>query len=144
MISLALTVLFVGISWAKITSYGRISGKVIVNQSITWDILETYSDISSSATNDTYYELETTYQGETKWVKIKIKNAADVNIPVNLDVSINSSDVNTSIWDVNKTVILSNPISIPSNDLYVWIKHEFSPSAALGEYFITLDVSPVS
>jgi len=132
-----------GMAWAAITSYGKISGSATVSQAISWDLIETGSDVNTALTNDTTYVLETTYQGETKWVKIKIINSADVAIPVNVLVSYNqSSDLNITKWDENKTAQISNPINVPNPSVYIWLKHQFSSSATPGIYYFDVDIVP--
>ena len=139
----------IGIASAVISSYGSITGYAVVQQTISWDIIETGSDVNTSATNDTVYALETTYQGETKWVKVKIKNAADVDMPVNISVGIlpesagGAQDVTLSITNEGKNATLTNPITIPTSDLYVWIKHEFASKANLGSYSFSISILPV-
>ena len=139
----------IGIASAVISSYGSITGYAVVQQTISWDIIETGSDVNTSATNDTVYVLKTTYQGETKWVKVKIKNAADVDMPVNISVGIlpesagGAQDVTLSITNEGKNATLSNPITIPAADLYVWIKHEFASKANPGSYSFSIGILPV-
>lgn len=139
----------VGVVSAVISSYGSITGYAIVQQTISWDIIETGSDVNTSATNDTVYTLETAYQGETKWVKVKVKNAADVDMPVNISVGIlpesagGAQDVNLAVMNEGKNATLSNPITIPATDLYVWIKHEFASKANPGSYSFSISILPV-
>lgn len=139
--ALATTLVGVG-AYALVTSYGSISGQATVDAAITFDILETYSDVNTALTDDSGYVLETTYQAETKEVKLKIENKADVAIPANINVSGATADVTISLWDENKTAQLTNPISIPNPQLYIWIKHEFKPAASPGNYSFALDVTP--
>jgi len=144
LLATAIFMILAGFSWSLTTSYGSISGHVTVNQSITWDLLESYSDVQTSPTNDTFYVLETTHQGETKWVKLKIINAADVSIAVNLSISGAGGagdGINISLWNENKTSQLATPINVQSST-YVWIKHEVATSAAPGDYSFNIDVTP--
>lgn len=134
--------LLAGAAWAVVSSYGSISGTATVNNAITLDILESYSDVNGTATNDSYYAVETTYQGETKWVKLKILNSADVSIPINMSVSGGGPDVTIGVFDENKSAALSNPISVPASQLYVWIKHAFSSAANPGSYSFGITVAP--
>ncbi len=128
---------------AKISSYGTITGAAVVNKAIRWDIIETGSDVNTTATNDESYYLETTYQGETKWVKIKILNDADVPIKTNINISSSyGDDMKLSLWDESKASSIQNPIEVPVLDMYIWIKHEFNSSAAIGAYSFKIDIEP--
>ncbi len=132
-----------GIAAAVISSYGSISGAAIVQPAISWDVLESYSDVNSTATNDTAYVLETAYPGETKWIKIRIVNAGDATIPVNISVA-NSrpSDVTITVMDENKTQPLQSPVPITHSGLYIWLKHDFSTGAEPGSYSFSVGLLP--
>ena len=138
-----LAILFLtGAAFGLISSYDSITGFATVNKAISLDII--------GSSNDDNYTLTDVEQGETKWSpKIKIKNEADVPINVNLSVVIlpqsagNESDVTTSIWNENKNETLENPIEVSPDDMYFYVKHEFSPSANPGDYFFSVNVAPV-
>jgi hypothetical protein len=137
-----------GLAAAIVSSYGSISGYATVQSAISWDVLESYSDVDNSRTNDTHYQLESTYQGETKWLKIKISNAADTPINISLTVSVlpgsagGAGDVALTVWDADRNATLTNPILIPTSDLYLWIEHAFSSSAIPSSYEFALDIAP--
>jgi hypothetical protein len=133
----------VGAAGALITSYGSITGAATVKQAIRWDIITSDSDVNSTITNDTSYSLETTYQGDVKWVKLKLFNDASNPLPVNIVSNSSSPDVNITLLDVNKSSSLSLPISVPSGYTYIWIKHEFRPAASPGSYSFNLEIMPV-
>jgi hypothetical protein len=138
-ISLLFVLLFVGIGKASITSYGSITGYATLEPAITWDIIKTGSDINE--TDDIVYSLEKTYQGEIKWVKVKIKNSGDEPVNMNLLFNSSSPDVTASTYDETK----ENPISSTSVDstTYVWLRHEFSDSASPGNYTFQLSLLPI-
>ncbi len=137
-----LAILFlVGAAFGLLSSYDSITGFATVNKAISLDII--------GSSNDDNYTLTDVEQGETKWSpKIKIKNDADVPIKVNLSVLIlpqsagNDDDVTNSIWDENKTTPLENPVQVPVEDMYFYVKHEFSPSANTGNYYFSLNAAP--
>lgn len=128
---------------AVLSSYGTITGAATVKPAISWDILESYSDVNTTATNDTYYGLETTYQGETKWIKVKIENAADVTLPVNVSIENDRpAEVTVTVFDDNKSQPLTNPIQVPTTDRYIWLQHNFSAGAEPGTYGFSIDIGP--
>lgn len=136
-------VLLMGVAVAVISSYGTVTGAAIVQSAISWDIIETGSDVNGTATNDTHYMLETSYQGETKFVKIKVVNSGSANLPVNISITNSKpSDVSVAVLDDNKTQTLANPITIPATDLYVWLEHNFSTSADPGLYSFEVGFLP--
>ena len=139
--SLGLVVLM-GVAVAVISSYGSITGAAIAKSAISWDIIETGSDVNGTATNDTYYLLEESYQGETKWIKIKIVNNANATIPVNVLVTGNNSEIIVSTWNDNKTIELTNPIDVPTTDIYIWLRHNISTNASPGSYEFSVNLTP--
>ncbi|MBU5557788.1 MAG: hypothetical protein QW751_02715 [Candidatus Aenigmatarchaeota archaeon] len=132
-----------GIGAAIISSYGTITGAAIVKPAISWDIIETGSDVNTSATNDTYYQLETAYQGDIKWVKVKIKNNGNNTLPVNISIEGETADIELSVWDANKSMPLSNPIEVSTSDIYVWLRHEIRTNASPGSYSFTVSFLPI-
>jgi len=139
-VGLLLTLGMIGI--AVISSYGSITGYATLEEAITLDIM--------GSSNDENYTLKSVYQGETKYSpEIKIVNHADVPIDVNITPSIlpesigNNSDVSLSIENEFQNETLQNPIKIPSADLRVRIRHDFSPIASPGNYSFTFTVTPV-
>ncbi len=125
-----------------ISSYDSITGYATVEESITLDII--------GSSNDENYTLKDVHQGETKYSpKIKIVNHADVEIDINFITTIlpgsagNESDVTLSIVDKDKNNTLENPITIPTDNLYIYVKHVFEPDANVGDYFFGINASPV-
>ncbi len=103
-----------------ISSYDSITGYATVEESITLDII--------GSSNDENYTLKDVHQGETKYSpKIKIVNHADVEIDINFITTIlpgsagNESDVTLSIVDKDKNNTLENPITIPTDNLYIYV-----------------------
>jgi len=138
-VSLILVLLLVGAAKAGLSSYGSISGYVTVEPALTWDIIKTGSDINE--TDDITYSLDRTYQGETKWAKIKLKNSGDEPIKVNILTNSSSEDINLSIWNEEKKTQLTE-VSIPPEDVYIWLKHEFSDSIEPGSYNFDMELVP--
>jgi len=139
-VGLLLTMGMIGI--AVISSYGSITGYATVEQAITLDIM--------GSSDDENYTLKSVQQGETKYSpEIKIVNQADVPIDVNITYGIlpesagNENDVALSLENEFKNESLGNPITIPITDLRVYLKHEFSPLASLGNYSFQFSVTPV-
>ena len=139
-VGLLLTLGMIGI--AVISSYGSITGYATVEDAITLDVM--------GSSNDENYTLKSVHQGETKYSpEIKIVNHADVPIDVNITTSIlpesagNESDVSLSIENEFQNETLQNPIKIPTTDLRVRIRHDFSPIASLGNYSFAFTVIPV-
>lgn len=127
--------------FATISKYGSVTGYAVVEQSITLDIM--------GSSNDENYTLSDVHQGETKYSpQIKIVNHADVPLNVSVTASVlpnsagGAQDVNLSIVNENKNVTLSDSIEIPTSDLYLYVKHQFSPSAALGSYYFSVNATP--
>jgi hypothetical protein len=127
--------------YAVVTSFGTITGYATVKPAFSFDILESYSDVNTTATDDSSYTLEPAYPGETKWVEIKIKNAASSPLISNITLTTNA-ECDLSLWNKDKTVMFSNPVNITSGDFYIWIKHTFKTSASLGQYSFTIDLLP--
>jgi len=135
-----LTISIVGM--AVISSYGSITGYATVEQGITIDIY--------GSSNDESYDLKTVHQGETVYSpKIKLKNNIDQLVDVNITFEIlagsagNEKDLEFSIVNEYKNETLTNPITIPSDDLYFYIEHRFQPYAELGNYTFNIEVIPV-
>jgi hypothetical protein len=127
---------------ATLSSYGSVTGYATVEKSIVIDIMGT--------SNDEVYNLKQVYQGETIYShEIKLKNQIDESIDVNIVWEIlqesvgNENDVEISIVDETKNVTLTNPITVPAEDLRFYVKHYFKPVAELGNYSFKLDVLPV-
>jgi len=127
---------------AVISSYGSITGYAVVEEAITLDIMGT--------SNDEVYDLKTVYQGDTEYSpEIKIVNKANRSIDVNVVVSIsaesvgNENDVTLSLSNEFMNQTLTNPITIPTTDLRIRVKHDFKPNANLGNYTFDLNVAPV-
>jgi len=134
-----LTIGIVGM--AVISSYGSITGYATVEQGISIDIY--------GSSNDESYDLKTVHQGETVYSpKIKLKNSIDHSVDANVTFEIISGsaggeeDLEFSIVDENKTETLTNPITIPPEDLYFYVEHIFQPNAELGNYTFSIEVMP--
>ncbi|MBN2203100.1 MAG: hypothetical protein JW700_02870 [Candidatus Aenigmarchaeota archaeon] len=126
---------------AAISSYGSITGYATVEQGISLDIY--------GSSNDESYTLSSVHQGETVYSpKIKLKNSIDseVNVSILFEILPDSAgdDEDLSFYIVNegKNETLTNPISIPEDDLYFYVAHEFQPYAELGNYSFSIDVIP--
>ena len=126
---------------AVISSYGSITGYATVEQGISIDIY--------GSSNDESYNLKSVHQGEIVYSpKIKLKNS--VSEPVNVSVIFeilpesvgDEEDLSFSIVNENKNVTLTNPITIPTEDLYFYIEHKFQPYAELGNYSFSVDILP--
>jgi len=129
------------VGMAVISSYGSITGYATVEQGISIDIY--------GSSNDESYDLKTVHQGETVYSpKIKLKNSIDEPVDVNVTFEImggsagGEEDLEFSIVDVNKTETLTNPLTIPPEDLYFYIEHIFQPNAELGNYTFSIEVMP--
>ena len=120
---------------AVISSYGTITGYATVSKSIAIDII--------GSSNDTYYSVSA-HQGETVYSpKIKLVNSMSDDIDVIINVTTDHpSDVKVSIVDETKNETLSNPVNVPSDDLYFYVKEEFDAGAAIGNYTFTIDILP--
>lgn len=127
--------------YAVVTSFGSFTGHAILSPALSFDIIETGSDVNTTATDDSSYTLESVYQGETKWVKIKLKNSADVPVRGNISVS-GSEECAISIMSADKSVQLENPANITSGDFYFWIKHTFVNNASPGQYLFEINIMP--
>ena len=134
-----LTIGIVGI--AVISSYGSITGYATVEQGITIDIY--------GSSNDESYDLNTVHQGETVYSpKIKLKNSLSNPVDVNITSEIlavsagNESDLEFSIVNEYKNVTLTNPIEVPTDDLYFYVEHRFQANAELGNYTFEIEVIP--
>ena len=128
-----------GIGTAVFTSYGQITGYTIVDQALTLDIM--------GSSNDINYTMSVK-QGETDYSpRIKLVNTGSSSIPVNLTNTLisggTSDDVTMSIVNEGKNVTLDNPISVPPENLYVYIEYEFDPAANVGNYVFELNAIPV-
>ena len=126
---------------AAISSYGSITGYATVEQGVNLDIY--------GSSNDESYSLNTVNQGETVYSpKIKLKNSLDspVNVSIIFEILPESAgdeeDLTFSIVNEYKNETLTNPITIPSEDLYFYIEHNFQPYAELGNYSFSVDVIP--
>jgi hypothetical protein len=134
-----LTIGVVGI--AVISSYGSITGYATVEQGVTIDIY--------GSSNDESYDLKAVHQGETVYSpKIKLKNSIGEPVEVNITFEILSGsagdeeDLEFSMVNENKTETLTNPLTIPTEDLYFYIEHKFQPDAELGNYTFEVGVIP--
>ncbi len=134
-----LTIGIVGM--AVISSYGSITGYATVEQGISIDIY--------GSSNDESYDLNTVNQGETVYSpKIKLKNSIDQSVDVNITFEIlagsagNESDLEFYIVNEYKNITLTNPIEVPTDDLYFYIEHRFQPNAELGNYTFEIEVNP--
>ncbi len=131
-----------GIAVATLSSYGSVTGYATVEQSIVIDIM--------GSSNDEIYDLKQVYQGEVVYSpEIKLKNNIDDDIEVNIVLGIsnestgNENDVELSIVDETKNVTLISPITVPPEDLRIYVKHVFKPAAETGNYTFTVEVLPV-
>ena len=127
------------IAVATLSSYGSVIGYATVEKSMYIDII--------GSSNDESYDLKSVHQGGTDYSpKIKLKNQIDEDVQVNIlfEVTEGSGDAVT-LWvvDETKNVTLTNPITVPSEDMYVYIAHEFEPDATIGNYTFKIDVTPV-
>ncbi|MDD5416450.1 MAG: hypothetical protein PHU12_00560 [Candidatus Aenigmarchaeota archaeon] len=133
-----ITLLGTGIGLAVLNSYGTVTGYATVEQSMKMDIM--------GSSNDINYTISAK-QGETKYSpQIKLVNSADVPISINLTASIvnggTSEDVKLSIVNDGQNTTLTNPITVPSSDMYVYVQHEFDSAASLGEYVFRIEAVP--
>jgi hypothetical protein len=126
---------------AAISSYGSVTGYATVEQGVSLDIY--------GSSNDESYDLKTVNQGETVYSpKIKLKNSIDnsVNATIVFEIMPESAgdeeDLEFSIVNEYKNETLTNPVTIPEDDLYFYVEHRFQPYAELGNYSFTLDVLP--
>lgn len=131
-------ILGAGIGTAIFSSYGQITGYATVNQALTLDIMGSSNDVNYTMTSK---------QGELKYSpKIKLVNSGTAVIPVNLTNSIISGgtdeDVKIDIVNVGQNETLENPINVPPEDEYIYIRYQFSPAATVGEYVFELNAIP--
>ena len=129
------------VGMAVISSYGSITGYATVGQGISIDIY--------GSSNDESYDLKNVHQGETVYSpKIKLKNSIDTSVDVNVTFEILSGsaggeeDLEFFIVNENKTETLTNPITVPTDDLYFYVEHRFQPNAELGNYTFSVEVMP--
>lgn len=126
---------------AVISSYGSVTGYATVEQGISIDIY--------GSSNDESYDLKTVHQGEIVYSpKIKLKNSIDEPVDVNVVFEIlpesagDEEDLNFSIVNEYKNETLTSPITIPTDDLYFYIEHQFQSYAELGNYSFSIDFNP--
>lgn len=126
---------------AVISSYGSITGYATVEQGVSIDIY--------GSSNDESYDLKTVHQGETVYSpKIKLKNSIDQSVDVNITFEImggsagDEEDLDFSLVNEYKNETLTNPVTIPTDDLYLYIEHRFQPYAELGNYTFSIEVMP--
>ena len=127
---------------AYITTYGSITGYAVVDSALSFEIIESYSDVNYSATHGNYYELWDPHQGETKWVDLKITNYADASIPIEIEVTPSKEGIGTTLWNYDKSQQLQNPVTVSSGNTYVYIKHVISPAAEPDDYSFQIDILP--
>ncbi|MBU3896325.1 MAG: hypothetical protein KJ697_00090 [Nanoarchaeota archaeon] len=127
-----------GIGLAVLNSYGTVTGYATVDQAMKMDIMGSSIDINYTISAK---------QGESKYSpEIKLVNSA--NVPVNLNITATiisggtSEDVVLSVVNDGKNTTLTNPIVVQPSDAYIYIKHEFSPAANLGEYSFKVEAVP--
>ncbi len=120
---------------AVVSSYGSITGFAIVEESIVIDIM--------GSSNDENYTIKA-HQGETVYSpKIKLKNAADTEIEILVNITTDHpKDVIISMVDESKNNTISNPLSVPPEDMYLYIKKEIDPAASPGNYSFSIEITP--
>lgn len=120
---------------AVISSYGSITGYATVDKSMSIDIIGSSNDINYTVS---------AHQGETVYSpKIKLNNALSKDMEVTINAtSDHPSDVKITIVDDTKNNTLSNPVTVPTDDLYFYVKKEFNPGASIGNYTFTIDILP--
>ena len=138
LVGILVTLLGTGVGLAILNSYGQITGYATVEQAIKLDIM--------GSSNDVNYTMSAT-QGDIKHSpEIKLVNSA--NSPVNLNITTSvtsggtSQDVKLTVVDRNKNMTLTNPITVPVEDLYIYIQHEFNAAANLGNYTFKIEAVP--
>ena len=126
---------------AAISSYGSITGYAAVQQGISLDIY--------GSSNDESYDLKNVNQGEIVYSpKIKLKNDIDSSVNATIVFEIlpesagDEEDLEFYIVNEYKNETLTNPVTIPEEDLYFYVEHRFQPYAELGNYSFTIDVLP--
>ncbi|MBU3905262.1 MAG: hypothetical protein KJ906_03890 [Nanoarchaeota archaeon] len=128
-----------GIGTAVFTSYGQITGYTTVDQALTLDIM--------GSSNDINYTINVK-QGEIGYSpRIKLVNSGSSAIPVNFTNNIisggTSNDVTMVMVNEGKNITLDNPVTVPAEDAYVYIKYDFDPAANVGNYVFELNAIPV-
>ncbi|MBR9682385.1 MAG: hypothetical protein GOV02_01800 [Candidatus Aenigmarchaeota archaeon] len=120
---------------AVVSSYGSITGYAIIEESITIDII--------GSSNDANYTIKA-HQGETAYSpKIKLKNAANTEIDIIVNITTDHpDDIKISMVDETKNTTITNPLSIPPEDLYFYIKKEIKPTASPGNYSFSIEIIP--
>ncbi|MFQ6010301.1 MAG: hypothetical protein ACE5J7_04250 [Candidatus Aenigmatarchaeota archaeon] len=132
----------IGAVSALVATYGSITGYALVVSSISFEIIESYSDVNYSATEGNHYELWDPHQGEVKWVDLKITNDADTSLPLIINVTPSKSDIGVTLWNYDKSQQLSNPITASPGNTYVYIKHIINSAAETGNYTFQIDILP--
>ena len=80
--------------------------------------------------------------------EIKIVNKANSSIDVNILVGIspgssgNEDDVTLSLTNEFMNQTLTNPVTVPTSDLKIRVKHDFKANANLGSYTFNLSIAP--
>jgi len=126
------------IGMAVISSFGKIAGYATVKPLVILDIV--------GSSNDKTYTLPIVNQGETKFSpQIKIENTGNSTVKVNFSLTISEGsekDVNLTIVNEFKNETLTNPLLVPPSDLKIYIRHDFSPTASVGNYTFEFEVIP--
>ena len=77
----------------------------------------------------------------------KLVNSGSSAIPVNFTNTIisggTSADVTMSMVNEGKNITLDNPITVPPENAYVYVKYEFGPAANVGSYVFELNAIPI-
>ncbi|MEM5804749.1 MAG: hypothetical protein QXU82_02780 [Candidatus Aenigmatarchaeota archaeon] len=127
---------------AFVSSYGAITGYATVEPSISFEIMESYSDVVYNETEGSRYVLWDPHQGETKWVEIKVVNRADTCLRLVLNVTSSNPGITTSIWGFNRSQELSNPVIASPGNTYFYIRHYIRPDADPASYTFFVDLLP--
>ena len=127
-----------GVGTAIFSSYGQVTGYATVDQALKLDIM--------GSTNDVNYTMSAK-QGEVDYSpQIKLVNSGSASIPVNLTNTIlsggTSNDVTITIVNDGKNITLDNPIMVPPEDMYVYVRYQFDPAANVGTYVFELNAIP--
>jgi len=141
-----LLTLAIGSALSLVSDYARITGYATVGQSVVVEIVPAYSDVVWNETTNSTYVLWEPYQGDVKWVELKVYNhGSNVSLFVNATVvSGDPSSVNITLWNMAKNETLSNPYEIKSGRYeYVYLKHEIDDLAEPGNYTFAVSVGPV-
>ncbi len=136
--AVVIVLLGAGVGTAIFSSYGQVTGYATVEQALKLDIM--------GSSNDLNYTMGAK-QGETKYSpEIKLVNSADVPIELNITVQTVSGgtaeDVQVSVVNDGQNTTLTNPVSVPTSDAYIYIKHEFDSAANVGEYTFRVEAIP--